>query len=266
MTPPRGTVVLWSLQVPEPERAESWHAVLCAEERARADRFRFAPDRAAYVTAHALLRALLAAQGVARPAFAVGPWGRPELADPGPGLRFSLTHTRALVAVGLTSRDDVGVDAESAERDLDTVGLATRFFAPREAEALRSLPPSARPDAFCRLWTLKEAFVKAVGRGLSLPLDAFAFGPGPDDFAPPADLGTPDGWSFVTRPTEPPGYVSVALRAPRRPGIRLEHLRLAPCDLDARLGDAGGGRHPPALTAERRRGRLAADVQEATTP
>jgi 4'-phosphopantetheinyl transferase len=265
VTPPPGTVVLWSLPVPPPGRAEAWTGALSAEEGARADRFRLAADRAAYVAAHALLRALLAAHGVPRPRFAAGPWGRPELADAAVPLRFSLTHTRRLVAAAVAWRDDVGVDAETTDPALDATGLAARFFAPAEAAMLRNLPVPARPDTFCRLWTLKEAFAKAVGRGLSVPLDAFAFGPRGDDFACPGDLGGAESWSFATRPTKAPGHLSVALRVPRRPGLRPEEARLAPEDLD-RLLAAARDRDAPALTACARRGMAPADANGATTP
>jgi len=236
--PPRGTVALWSLVVPPPPRAEGWLPALSDEEAARAGRFRFAADRAAYVAAHALLRALLAAHGVGRPCFRAGPWGKPELVDAPGGLRFSLSHTRGLVVAGVAAGDDLGVDAELADREVDAVGLAARFFAPAEAAAIAATPAAGRMEAFLRLWTLKEAFAKAVGQGLSLPLSSFAFGPG--SFTCDPAQGPADGWSFLSRPVQSPaGHLAVALRWPAVDGLRVEERALSPAALDEALARGG---------------------------
>ena len=153
---------------------------LNAAERARADAFRFDEDRRAYVSAHGLLRLALSSLGGGSPAdwrFETNSYGKPHLVPRGGlgDLRFSLTHTRGMVAIALAYGTEIGIDVEARERmgrlDLE---IADSHFTPEEVQALRTLPhEDARRDRFLRLWTLKESFVKATGRGLSQPLDEF---------------------------------------------------------------------------------------------
>lgn len=102
-------------------------------------------------------------------------YGKPSLieADNPQAVRFNMSHSgeRALVAV--TSGREVGVDIEEEKPISDLIDLARRFFAPGEVAELISLPDAARSAAFFRCWTRKEAVVKAVGEGLSYPLDGF---------------------------------------------------------------------------------------------
>lgn len=236
----RGEVVLWSLAMPAvpPDCIDAWQNYLSAEERARAGRFRFSVDRAAYVSAHMLLRAILAAHGVAAPRFVLGPFGRPELAPPSGGLRFSLTHTRFLVAAAVAEVDDIGIDAEETDARIDAVGLATRFFATLEIAQMRALPEAEKAAAFCRVWTLKEAFVKAIGLGLTLPLDRFAFDTATDSFNCDPAQGDPQDWSFRSQAT-PYGWLSVALRTGRAHGFALDAEALTAETLNLRIA-----RHP----------------------
>ena len=176
-------VLLWSMAVDGPpvEAVARWYATLDAGERARADRFHFRADRETYVAAHALTRALLARVGTL-PAeawcFVTTPTGRPEIA-PALGrsrLRFSLSHTRGLVACAVGIDHDLGVDVEAAaDRVADELDLAARFFAPGEVALLRNTSKEQRRNAFLRIWTLKEAYIKATGQGLACRLDSFAF-------------------------------------------------------------------------------------------
>jgi 4'-phosphopantetheinyl transferase len=151
-------------------------------ERRRADGFHFAVDREAFTAAHALTRAMLSevtGKPTAAWRFAEGEYGRPELASccAIDGLRFNISHTRGLVTCAVAYRD-VGVDVESADRAVD-LDLADTVFAPEEALVLKSAPPALQRDLFFRLWTLKEAFIKATGEGLNRPLGSFSFTLGP---------------------------------------------------------------------------------------
>lgn len=153
--------------------------VLNDEERARAGRFHFPEDRRSYVCAHALTRcALAAASGTPAPdfTFRVGLFGKPEIDEDAQkdGVRFNLSHARGLVCCAVTREKDVGIDVEQVTRDADIDGLAHQVFAADEVACLRRLEGSARRDAFFAIWTVKEAYTKAVGRGLSLPLDGFS--------------------------------------------------------------------------------------------
>jgi 4'-phosphopantetheinyl transferase len=159
-----------------PEQWPALAGMLDEEERARAARFAFEEDRQAYIAAHALLRRALSARAGGPPQdwrFAATKLGKPYLIDPQRDLRFSMTHTRGMVAVAVTEGFEIGVDVEPANRRAESMKLAERFFAPEEAALLRSLEGEARRDAFFTIWTLKEAVVKATGEGLSRGLNSF---------------------------------------------------------------------------------------------
>ncbi len=155
-------------------------ALLDDAERARAARFHFERDRRVFTAAHALLRATLSDFAEVAPRdwrFSIGEKGKPEAilrAGDAP-LRANISHTRGLAAVALTLDRPVGVDVEWVKRDSATLEIAERFFAPDECAQLFARPADQAEDTFFAFWTLKEAYIKAVGLGLSLPLDAFAF-------------------------------------------------------------------------------------------
>lgn len=111
--------------------------------------------------------------------FASNAYGRPEISGPrgGFGLRFNLSATRGLVACAVTAGLDAGIDVEDAgaSRERAYGALADRFFSAPEARALGALEPSRRRERFLEYWTLKESYIKARGRGLSIPLDGFTF-------------------------------------------------------------------------------------------
>jgi 4'-phosphopantetheinyl transferase len=156
-----------------------WRSVLDDQERRRADRFHFERDYEAFVAAHALTRATLSEMtGVPVTAwrFVQGPFGKPAIA-PGLGskqLRFNMSHTHGLVACAVTFGRKVGVDVETSDRTTE-LSIADRYFAPEEAAMVRVAPLDERRRLFFRFWTLKEAFIKATGEGLSRPLPSFGF-------------------------------------------------------------------------------------------
>ena len=152
--------------------------ILSPEERARADRFLRPADRARFTASHAALRLILAeALGVGAESitFAAGPAGKPELDGPARGrLAFNLSHSGACALVGLARDAGIGVDVEAIRPLPDALRIARAHFAPDEAAALAALPSATREAAFFGLWTRKEAVVKALGAGLSLPLARFS--------------------------------------------------------------------------------------------
>ncbi|MFH0900614.1 MAG: 4'-phosphopantetheinyl transferase superfamily protein [Pseudomonadota bacterium] len=208
-------------------------SLLGKTERACYRRFHFEKDRRLYLVAHTLLRTSLSRYADLAPSewvFDTNPHGRPEIATelPVPPLRFNLAHTRGLVAcsVGLV---DAGIDVERTRQLSDLLALAKRNFSSQEYEALLGLPEQDRPERFFAYWTLKEAYVKAKGMGLSLPLDRFSF---ELDSTPPLGIAAPrshriairfanslddnaDDWQFLLcRPTEE-HHLAVALRCGR---------------------------------------------------
>lgn len=155
-------------------------------ERARAARFVRAVDRDTFVIARALLRTTLSAYGPTTPRawrFETNPHGCPSVAAPQAGtprLAFNLSHTTGLVALAVTRGRLVGVDVERVDRVVRE-DVAGRHFAPDEVRDLRALPADRQARAFFEYWTLKEAYIKARGMGLAIPLADFAFA-----LAPPA--------------------------------------------------------------------------------
>jgi 4'-phosphopantetheinyl transferase len=146
-------------------------SILSTDEQAQLDRIAVASRRREYLAAHALVRTTLSRYADVEPAawtFRENAWGRPEVV--GHALRFSLSHTDGLVAVAVTHDRDVGIDVEALDRRPATPELADHFFAPVEAAAVR-----AQPERFLEYWTLKEAYVKARGMGMAIPLDQFWF-------------------------------------------------------------------------------------------
>jgi 4'-phosphopantetheinyl transferase len=152
---------------------------LGAGERARASRFAFGHDRVRFIVSRAALRSILGRALGTWPyavRFAYGSHGKPELAPPfdRAGLTFNLSHSSAFALVAVTRDVRIGVDIERGRPLDDLRALAEQNFSPRERRALLALPDEQREPAFFRCWTRKEAFVKAVGDGLSYPLDRFS--------------------------------------------------------------------------------------------
>jgi 4'-phosphopantetheinyl transferase len=159
--------------------ARPYAALLSADEQTRWQRFARAADRQRFLLSRALLRTVLGDYLSLEPRelrFVSDEWGKPHLSAE-PSLHFNLSHTQGMVALAVSRRAPVGVDVENMERVVDAEALTARYFAPEELFALQTLPPNARRAHFLRLWTLKEAYVKALGLGLRIPLDSFAFAP-----------------------------------------------------------------------------------------
>lgn len=168
-----------------PRGEEELGRTLGASEQQRAGRLVRARDRRRWMAARGWLRRILARYVGKSPAaleFATNAYGRPHLAGDGAGtvLRFNQTHSRGLSLIAVGCSRDVGVDVEFIRTGVAMLEIATRFFSPVETARLRALDAGDRLRAFFECWTRKEAFVKACGRGLAYPLDAFevAFGPG----------------------------------------------------------------------------------------
>ena len=178
---PAAEAHLWSVgpaAFADAARLARWRAMLTDDERARTDRFRFARDRRISLVTRALVRVTLSRYCDVPPAqwrFRPGDHGRPEIAAPVSPLRFNVSHTRGLVVCLVGWGRALGVDVESLDRPRRWLDLAERFLAPAEARAVRGLPAARRPLRFLEYWTLKEAYVKARGRGLTLPLAGFWF-------------------------------------------------------------------------------------------
>lgn len=154
---------------------------LSPEECARATRFVRPDDRRDFIAAHALLRhALSRHDGANSPdawCLTNGPTGKPGLANAhDTGWTFNLSHTAGFAVCAIGSHRQVGIDVERIREMEDAPAIARRFFSPDEVTVIDGLHGPDRLERFFELWTLKEAYVKGLGRGLTVPLDSFAFG------------------------------------------------------------------------------------------
>ena len=160
------------------ERLARCRGMLSEAERDRADRFVRIEDRRRFVVSHAALRAILAGALHRDPSdldFETGPEGKPELADRWRGrLRFNLSHSDELALVGVAPSGRIGVDIETIRPMGDALRIARGHFAASEIATLEARSADALTEAFFACWTRKEAFVKATGLGLSMPLNRFA--------------------------------------------------------------------------------------------
>lgn len=214
-------------------RLRVWHSATSAERRgefesrceqlldpqelASADRFRRTTTRNQHVVGRAMARRLLGKSNVVpqQIQFVSGEFGKPQVVTPPEAiLPFNIAHTDGLVLCGVADRQAelVGVDVESLNRRTST-DLAERYFAKPEIQFLRSKPLHQQQYYFLRIWTLKEAFIKAIGTGLHTPLADFAFDQIDTDYpnirflAPELDRG--QKWNFVCfRPRE--GFIAAA--------------------------------------------------------
>jgi 4'-phosphopantetheinyl transferase len=149
-------------------------------ERERWRRFRVRSAADQYLIGRALLRTTLSryAPVSARAwAFEVNAYGSPYVSEPGShrDLRFNISHTDGLVACAVTRGGEVGIDVENSTREVDPLALAPTVFARPEVEDVAAAAPEQRRQRFLAYWTLKEAYIKARGMGVSLALDGFWF-------------------------------------------------------------------------------------------
>lgn len=152
---------------------------LSPDELERAAKFVFERHRHRFIVGRACLRILLGGYLGRPPAkleFHYGPCGKPELAhrESQTGLRFNLAHSKSTALVGVASKQEIGIDVEHWRNMTDGKDIAERFFAREEIEQLNSLQPERWQQGFFACWTRKEAYIKARGEGLSVPLNEFA--------------------------------------------------------------------------------------------
>jgi 4'-phosphopantetheinyl transferase len=207
----------------EPAAVRASAATLSNAERMRASRFAFDRDRDRFVVARARLRRLLGSRlGVPPEAveLELGSHGKPALTGrfAETELRFNVSHSDDLAVYAFSSGRDVGIDVEAIRALPDADAIAARFFSRRENAAYQALDPRDRPLGFFQCWTRKEAFIKALGEGLSHPLDSFdvTLAPGePAEFwRIDAAPGDDRGWRLESV-TPAPGFVAAVVREER---------------------------------------------------
>ena len=172
-----GQVHLWRAPLLlDPVQTGCHYGLLSPDEKQRAAKFHYPEDRAHFINARGILRSLLGQYlnlAATEVAFTYSAYGKPDLATEAP-INFNVSHAGGYGLFGFTSGAPLGVDLEKIDESIEVERLASRFFSPIEAAAVLALSPHDRPAAFFRTWTRKEAFIKAHGEGLSLPLDQFS--------------------------------------------------------------------------------------------
>jgi 4'-phosphopantetheinyl transferase len=177
LTIEKGSLYVWSgLTNVESQILDAYVSVLSVDEIGRADRFRFEKDRSHFVVTRGVLRYLLSAYTglpAQEIAFEYGPKGKPELAHNASKINFNVSHSHGMGVWAIAFNGVVGVDVEYVKRSVDIDAVGKRFFSDNEWRHLRDLPEDERRQSFFRCWTRKEAFVKALGDGLTFSLKAF---------------------------------------------------------------------------------------------
>jgi 4'-phosphopantetheinyl transferase len=205
--------VVTPLEVP-PAAVRAAAGLLSDAERLRAARFVFGRDRRRFIVARARLRELLGARLGVPPKtveFAYGRHGKPSL---GPrfaeaDLRFNVSHCDELAVYALVSGQEVGIDVEAVRVHEDADDMATLMFSPREIASYRTLPTPDKPLAFVNCWTRKEALVKALGGGLTVPLRNFDVTLAPGE--PAAIRRAPEGDWSLSAFSPAPGFVAAVV-------------------------------------------------------
>lgn len=151
--------------------------ILSQDELRRAERFHFERDRRRFIVGRGVLRMILSLYLDVEPdqlQFRYGKYGKPYLAESNNSiLRFNLAHSHELAVYAFTLGREVGVDLEYIKHIPEMEQIAASFFSERESAVLKSLPADQKQEAFFNCWTRKEAYIKAIGDGLTYPLDQF---------------------------------------------------------------------------------------------
>ncbi len=204
---------------------DSFGHTLASDEQARAERFYFNRDRDRFIAAHGVLRAILGRYLNKTPkslSFCYGSHGKPALAreSGGDAIRFNISHSDGVALYAVSRGREVGIDLELIRDGLEIEEIAGRFFSRLELATLCALPTDVRKYAFFLCWTRKEAYIKARGEGLSLPLDQFDVSLIPGEpvklMSTRPDSGEALRWSLQELSIEP-GYVAaLAVEGHRR--------------------------------------------------
>jgi len=218
----KGEVQIWSMKAIEDNKLlDGFTKLLSEDEILRADKYRFEKDRSVYITAKFLLRSMLGKYVGKNPkeiTFEYSKFAKPFYLQ-NAEVDFNVSHSGNQIIIGFSMEAAIGVDIEKIKKDFDPLGLAKSFFSKQEIKALSKTDESDIFQAFYRCWTRKESFIKAVGEGLSYPLDSFAVSLDDDENAEFLKIENPkdskEDWqlhSFV--PAE--GYIA-AITTNRKP-------------------------------------------------
>jgi 4'-phosphopantetheinyl transferase len=225
-----GLVHVWLVSLAPPNLIlDSFVGFLSPDEKSRACQFRNGSLRDAFILVRGTLRKLLGRYLDIQPAkvdFVYGPNGKPQLGIH-ERLRFNVSHSDSLAAFAFTSNCEIGIDIEQIRPLSEMQDLANQLFSAEEASELMSLPDSQREPAFYLGWTRKEAYLKAIGEGLSRPLNSFRIEFDSEHFGRPIPFGVEmpalELWTIVDLTISPGFAGSLAYSDAKRP-VRVTYV------------------------------------------
>jgi 4'-phosphopantetheinyl transferase len=199
-------------------RLERLESTLAYDERGRAARFIFARDRDHFIAARGILRDTLGGYLHCAPqniGFSYGPCGKPMVAggNSAMAVSFNLSHSHGLAVIAIGRQREVGIDVELLRPEFAGQEIAERYFSENEIDELNRLPTELRTEGFFLCWTRKEAYIKARGDGLQVPLDSFSVSLSPGDL-PTLSSADQSRWSiesFVPSLNSEPRYAAAVV-------------------------------------------------------
>jgi 4'-phosphopantetheinyl transferase len=201
---------LWIVQLDRSPINDSWH-LLSADEQKRAGRFRFEVDRVRFANGRSALRRILGGYLGAPPEllrFQYNAHGKPALSQSPGAIHFNVTHSREIALIALARNIPIGVDLEAVRNDLSIGDLAEGVLSRRELERFRTTTPDAQQLEFFKTWVVKEAFLKAIGKGLSVAPNSLEA-----DSLPARRICVREGFvAAVATPDRPPSCESLIFR------------------------------------------------------
>jgi 4'-phosphopantetheinyl transferase len=201
----------------DPGTLGAFESTLTDDEISRANRFHFAHDRHHFIAARGILRKLLGSYVGGSPTelrFELGPQGKPALKrQDEPRICFNVSHSQGIAVFAFALDRELGVDVEQIRRERAVEDIAESFFSKRELEEFRALPQDLKAEGFFVCWTRKEAYVKAKGAGLQIPLDSFSVSLNPGSEKLYSDDNAK--WSMHSFQLEP-GYVGAVVAEGKR--------------------------------------------------
>ncbi len=227
---PDDAVHVWrALLEVDPSTLLHLKSTLAQNELERAERFIFDPDRNHFIAARGILRDVLGRYLRCAPQtidFVYGARGKPAILSGGSRhpLCFNLSHSHGLAVIGIAREREIGIDVEMIRSKFASDDIANRYFSAKEIHELSRLPAELRTEGFFLCWTRKEAYIKAKGDGLHIPLDSFNVSLTPG-LSPELNTSDSSRWSLRSFSPEP-GYVAAVVEEGN--GSQLRYFSWAP--------------------------------------
>jgi 4'-phosphopantetheinyl transferase len=224
-------------EVTDGQLLNRYEALLSDDERSRMSRFYRTGHRRRFLLTRALIRTMLSRHCDVDPGdwvFEFNAYEKPEIAFPviRPAIRFNISHCKDLIICGLTRVHNIGVEVEDSQRTTNnSPGRLSSYFSGREIQDLLGLPEPLQKQRFFDYWTLKEAYIKARGKGLAIPLDSFSFLFDQDQLtgleADPDSHSDPADWQFLRLAVNDRLRIAIAINS-ATPRFRLSSAKVVP--------------------------------------